>query len=469
MVVQRMFRITWALLLIALLAVPCSGEVKMKAFQRMQYQADDTDILNPERGFHKNADLIQGEPVRLNWVREQGCTLVRSYVQLDAFRDRPLTPEFLAQLRAGLERVREAGLKVLPIFSYNFPTDADIQANRLKQAPDAPLPIVLEHLRQLKPVLTENEDIIAALELGFVGAWGEWHSSANGLDSPAKKKTIQLAILRALPKSRMMQLRYPADLMALYPQPLTAKQGGSGTRQARTGWANMCFLSNESDSGTYLPIETKSAKQAYMEKMSAYVIVGGETCQITPGENRTDCPNAMAEMARFHYSYLNLDFFAPAIAKWEKEGCLPTIRQHLGYRLRLTEATLPRTGRPGDSLQIQLGIVNDGWAAPYNPRAVEIVLRAKADGTLHRLPLKVNPRQWQPSPEARTITTRMALPADLPEGEYDLLLNLPDPLPSLHDRPEYSIHLANRDLWEPQTGFNHLNATIQVLPPPIED
>jgi hypothetical protein len=55
------------------------------------------------------------------------------------------------------------------------------------------------------------------------------------------------------------------------------------------------------------------------------------------------------------------------------------------------------------------------------------------------------------------------LPNDMPSGEYELFLNLPDPYPCIHDRPEYSIRLANKDLWEPVTGYNSLNHKIRVL------
>lgn len=417
--------------------------------------------MNPERGFHKNTELLKAG--NLQWVRNQGYTLVRAYVRLDEFRDRLLTKEYLDRLTAGFAAVRAAGIKVLPIFAYNFPTDEDIKADRVKNSPDAPLPLVLQHLEQLKPILTANQDVIAALEIGFVGAWGEWHSSRNGLDSPENKRAILQAILRALPKSRMMQLRYPGDLMNIYPTPLDTKQAYSGSDQARTGWANMCFLSNASDSGTYWPLDTKAAKQKYLDQMTPYVIVGGETCQITPEENRTDCLTALPEFARFHFSYINLDFYPPTIEKWRHDGCLETIAKRLGYRLRLDDAHVPLQAHTGQALTVRFNIVNEGWAAPFNPRRVELVLRSKLGGHLLRFPVRVDPRRWQPDTAPYNVTAVIDIPNDVTEGEYDLLLNLPDPMPSLATRPEYAIRLANRDIWEPTTGFNRLQTTITVL------
>lgn len=45
--------------------------------------------------------------------------------------------------------------------------------------PDAPPDIILGQLKQLAPVLKANEDVIGIMDMGFVGAWGEWNRSTN--------------------------------------------------------------------------------------------------------------------------------------------------------------------------------------------------------------------------------------------------------------------------------------------------
>jgi len=54
------------------------------------------------------------------------------------------------------------------------------------------------------------------------------------------------------------------------------------------------------------------------------------------------------------------------------------------------------------------------------------------------------------------------LPPNLPAGNYEVLINLPDPEPTLFNNPLYSIQLANANTWEASTGYNKLNHTIQV-------
>ena len=47
-------------------------------------------------------------------------------------------------------------------------------------------------------------------------------------------------------------------------------------------------------------------------------------------------------------------------------------------------------------------------------------------------------------------------------GEYDIYLNLPDPMETLSDNPDYSIQLANEVVWEAETGYNSLLMRINV-------
>jgi Domain of unknown function (DUF4832) len=58
------------------------------------------------------------------------------------------------------------------------------------------------------------------------------------------------------------------------------------------------------------------------------------------------------------------------------------------------------------------------------------------------------------------------LPDDISPGRYEMFLNLPDPAPSLRERPEYSIRLANKNVWDAKTGFNSLNHSIAVKASP---
>jgi Domain of unknown function (DUF4832)/Domain of unknown function (DUF4874) len=419
------------------------------------------EFPNPERGFHNDINLISD--LDFSATRRKGYSLSRAYVRLDQYRNRPLPPELLAKLDRQFQLVRKAGIKVILRFNYNFPTG---ETDMIK-APDASLDLTLAHINQLKPLLQRNADVISVLQGGFIGAWGEWHNSGNGLDRPQPKAKILAALLTALPNNRMVQMRYPQDIKSSYPQPLTSANAFRGIPQSRVGFKNDCFLSNPSDAGTYEP-DLPGLKN-YASQIAPFIPVGGETCSATPSQQRTDCPSAQAELGKFHWSYLNVTFYEPALDRWREEGCYAEIARSLGYRFQLVRssfpATLPRKGQLKGNFVIQ----NIGYASPFNPRNLELILRARQTSKIYHIPILKplskthDPRFWQPQAGQISVDVRTKIPSNLPAGEYELLLNLPDPMPKLATRPEYSIRLANEQIWEVNTGFNSLQRTVKIL------
>lgn len=171
-----------ATLLLAL--VPVSARViAQPGTQTMTYMPSDENFPNPERGFYIqrsplwiDEERIPLEREELDQARAQGIDLIRTYYVLDRHRDRMLDDSVFAALQADLDTIRAAGFKVILRFTYNFPLDESCV-----RAIDAPLEIVLMHIDQLAPILRANVDVIAHMEAGFIGAWGEWHSSSNQL------------------------------------------------------------------------------------------------------------------------------------------------------------------------------------------------------------------------------------------------------------------------------------------------
>ncbi len=426
----------------------------------VNYQPTTAELLNPERGFYGNIELMSGQD--FSEIRSKGRTIANAYVRLDEYRNRPLPPAFLNKLNQQLQLVSKAGIKIIPRFAYNFPEGAADMA----QAPDANLALTIEHINQLKPILQKNSDVIAVLQAGFIGAWGEWHSSRSGLDRPQPKAKILAALLTAMPANRMVQLRYPDDIKRNYSQSLTISSAFRGGRQARVGFHNDCFLANQSDAGTYQ--SDLAGLKSYISKTAPFVPVGGETCQATPTEHRSDCPTAVAELARFQWSYLNADFYKADHDRWRREGCYSDISKKLGYRLQLVRSSFTPQVQRDRQLSGNFVIKNVGYASPFNPRSLELILRHQQTGKVYRLPiLKAlskthDPRFWLPQVGEISVDIRAKVPQAAPPGSYELLLNLPDPMPKLAKRPEYSIRLANNQIWEAKTGFNSLKRTVQL-------
>jgi hypothetical protein len=157
-----------------------------------------------------------------------------------------------------------------------------------------------------------------------------------------------------------------------------------------------------------------------------------------------------------HYSYLNADYNADVNNDWQTGGCLNNIKRKLGYRLVLKDATF----QLADSLYVIIHLQNSGYAAPFNPRPVQLVLRNTSSGQIYELNFNTEVRKWLPG--VITLQKSFALPAGIMAGNYDLLLNLPDKYPTLKMKPAFSIRLANDNVWEDNTGYNKLNYTITI-------
>jgi len=406
----------------------------------------DGEAQGPERGFYSAADILD-EGDDLSWVVEEGNALVYAGVHLDDYADADLPEALVDDIGAGLGRVRDAGLKVVLRFVYN---DGPIGAD------DASLARIEGHLAQLAPVLAENADVVALLQAGFIGAWGEWHSSTHGLDTPENRAAVLEAALDALPASRMAALRTPHFKDEIFPGgPLTEAAAFGGEGAARVGHHNDCFLASDDDMGTYLdPIEEW---KGYLAEDGRFTPVGGETCAVNPP--RSECESALEELARLHYTYLNAGYHQDVLASWEAGGCKDEIRGRLGYRFVLSEASWTARVRPGGKLHVLAALENAGFAAPFNERPLRAVLSSGDAHWVAELP--DDPRRWEPGAPI-ALEWILALPDDVPEGACSLALTLPDATSGIAGRPEYAIRFANDGVWDELTGTNVLTTELEI-------
>jgi hypothetical protein len=406
-------------------------------------------------------------------AREQGMSLLRMSWVLSDFRDRPLSSAMLDRIRADCDAARAAGVKIIALFNYNQGPVGE---------PDAPLEIVLGHIEQLRPVLRENSDVLALMEAGFIGTWGEWHHSTNNLMDHTRE--IVEKILDVLPRDRMIALRTPQYKIDLYgAAPLTAAETFTGTPRARIGAHNDCFLASITDWGTWTTRNVAAAKSFYHQD-NLYVPQTGETCNAKEdAQPFIGCENALRELAYQHFNSLNSGYHPDVLNGWTSSGCMPEIQRRLGYRFRLMESSLevvaraippaapaimpaqncpPRdpsreTASTGTIARATVTLRNDGFGNLYNPRPVFLIARDRATGRMTRQAIPTDPRRWMPD-ETTTIHTDITLPP----GEYDLLLHLPDASEALRTRSEYSVRFANPDVWEPATGMNRLAERVTI-------
>jgi hypothetical protein len=453
------------------------------------YATDYASFPNPERGFLRaseahswNADEQSYALLDRNTLDDyrlkEHITLIKRYFYLDGFINSAIPQWYLDKMQLDFNALRAAGLKAVVRFAY---------ANHSFLPPygDADKTRVLAHLDQLRPILQNNIDVINIVEAGFIGNWGEWFytdyfvedpynpSNITSLDYNNRHQVLQ-KMLEVLPKSRMVQLRTPFYKYNIYgtlvgspalPVPLDSAQAHDGSDIARTGHHNDCFLGNETDAGTYGKWVSVADDKSYVEAETKYVPMGGEICEPGIGQSRFDCRSAIKELTRFHWSYLNVQTGNSSTAiydGWNAGGCLSEIKRKLGYRLALVRGSYPQKVTSGEVLSLAIQLKNDGWSSPINPRPVNLVLRQKGTGNIYTVPLaKEDPRFWLAGTSRTIFHTSKA---NVPPGDYELLLHLPDAAPTLSARPEYAIRMANTRVWEETAGYNNLRHTLTVAP-----
>jgi len=475
----------------------------------VRYTVSDSDFANPERGFYRAAEVHVSNYTPLDMARLQSwrtlqqadgggiyklySTLVFRSIVLDGFTNSALSNDVLDKIKTDFSTARQAGVKLIVRFSYTTTSHGGSCPDGGICPPygDAPKSIVLQHIAQLKPLLQDNADVIACVQEGFIGIWGEnYYSdyfgdpSSNGqgklLDNNWQDRIDVLrAVLDAVPASRMVQVREP-QMKQRYvyginapvtSAALTEAEAFSGEDKARIGLHNDCFLSGVGDYGTYDDYGNSSTPrqpavgvlQAYAQKDNQYTAVGGETCDDTYSP-QNDCETAgMAQttMRGLHYSFLNCAYNNDVNNDWVDGGCMENIKRDLGYRFVLTTGIFPgQPVRAGMQFKITLQLRNDGYASPYNQRPARLILRAQKGGKEYAFDLATDVRKWYSG--ALTVNETISTDAAMPAGAYDLLLSLPDAAASLAGRPEYAIRLANTGVWEEATGYNKLGATVTI-------
>lgn len=300
--------------------------------------------------------------------------------------------------------------------------------------------------------------------------------------------------LEVVPETRSIAIRYPLAKAALLEgealteltEPLTDETAHQNTLRARLGAVNDCFLASVDDFGTYyyggipeLDTPEEVAEQIvreknYLSQDNLYVPMGGETCAEEPYTAPAfgSFPEyAEKEFEQMRWTTLNTDYNQGTLDALG--DYLAVAKRRLGYRLELVSSSLPGAAEAGSDVTLTLTLTNSGYASPINPRNLEVVFRGE-DDTLTTRPVETkredgtDPRFWQPG---RTQTVSVTVAAPEVAGDFEVLVNLPDPmLPNVVTSTlaeatlarNYAIRLANEGVWEADTGLNKLDHTLTV-------
>lgn len=421
-----------------------------------------------------------------------GLTMAQTYCYITEFSECRISDAKIALLEKSLARIRKRGLKTMLRFAYE---------NGRESLVGPTLDRILGHLDQLAPVIQANSDVICVMQAGFVGAWGEWHSSKHQIEKDrANLARLMEKILDVLPKDRMTQVRSPRYKRwvigheEVEGMPIVdATTAHSGSPLARIGFHNDGFLAGDTCGGTFRdpPFFSNPGNPEfdYTTRESPYVAADGELFW-RDHAGHIDGFKAMLRMRLHHYGTFSIwhshsgregkpysidnwmrqrvtaeqiatarlpqddGYFTDSTGAPVERTAFEYITDHLGYRLELQQAKFTEALRAGGRFSLEVELINRGFAVPHNPRPVIAVL-IDWEGRVAELPFDgVRPCEWQPfDPGDETfapMTHPFSLVVDLPDGVepgwYQLGLWLPDAATSIRLDPRYAVRMANRDV-----------------------
>lgn len=440
-----------------------------------------------------------------------GLTLAQTYCYLDGFMDKPLSEQKLELLQKSFDNLRKRGLKAVLRFAYE---------KTIGQSSGPELQDILGHIDQLTPVIRKNADVIFVMQAGFVGAWGEWHSSARGLEKDhSALAAIVARILDVLPADRMTQVRVPKYKRWVLEQPILggdhqvidSQTAHTDIPAARIGFKNDGFLAGDTCGGTWPEpphfSNPGNPEFDYMTNESPYLAIDGELFWADQA-GKVDGLKAAIRMRLHHYSSFSLahsysgkegkpfsiddwmqtplteaeilsaklplsdGYFKDASGNETPRTQFEYIRDHLGYRIEMQRVTFPGVINTGGELAVEAELINRGFSTIHNPRPVLFVL-IDIDGRVAEFPVRdADPRKWQPyqpgdadyKPLTHKISIKSQLPDSLKPGCYQLGLWMPDAYGSLRVDPRYAVRFANQNVpwWTDADGGYGINILAHV-------
>jgi hypothetical protein len=408
--------------------------------QTVNYTTDSSIFANPERGMYYHTETNSSGYSLLNQTSlvnnrvNNNITLILRVFYLEGFRNSAISTTYLNNIQTDLNTCRNARIKMIVRFAYN---DGGFSGDD-----DAPKAIILNHINQLSSILNVNQDVIACVQMGFIGRWGEGYYTnyfgSNGVLT-TQNITDRNEILQSICNN------FPRQIQVRTPLFKTRLVGTVANTNSKIGHHNDSFLSSNSEQGTYNNV---TVERLYVQQESDYVPVGGE-CNEFP-TSYTNCSTAITDMGKYSWAYLNsVGYASGLISSWQTNGCLDEIKKRLGYRFELVSSTLS-----GNSLNLKIN--NTGFGHVINPRPIKLVLKNTSTNAETFFDLPTDCKLW-----LKNSLINIDYPiTGVADGNYKLYLFSPD---FYNNFPEYSIRFANTGVWNASTGYNDLNQTISIV------
>lgn len=379
--------------------------------------------------------------------------------------DYDLDETFFTNLRATLENCRKNGSTIALRFRY----DANGKLNPEPSTYDK----MIDHINQIQAdgLLEDYKDIIAFVETGFVGSWGE-HWGGKYCSFEDKARLVDL-LLDAVPEEIPITVRTPMTFVTwagIAEEDLGEYIAEPGSDAARIGLYNDGYMGSDSDLGTY---HDRERDTTWVGRQALTSYFGGEfsgNLEFTMQYDTYLPENAIPEMYKTHLSYVNSNIYQlykdyTFGAEYDVENVdnsayygetvYKFMRDHIGYRFVLRDSDLSAKVEQGGILTLHADIENTGFANPLMEQKAELIL--EKDGNYIRTEVDVNTREWY----SRTTVSpafEMKLPGGLEPGEWNVYFKLSTGNNTLEEMHMRSVKFANENTWNAALGANYLGS-----------
>lgn len=321
---------------------------------KKQYTSQKEDLRNPSRGFYVQIDSNRLK--RVEELYDEGYRLVLVAYDIIEYRDEKIGDEKIKELNDILRQIRNYHMKAIVRPAYGFDELEYNDASSFVQ--------LEEHVEQIAEVLNSNKDVILCTQAGFLGPWGEWHSSiylsGEEEENTAYRNRLLQKLLEEYDSSIIIDVRRPRFIR-------DAKKAGISI--SRMGFHNDGLLASESDYGTYDdPDYTREEELRYINEAIATGVNGGEMSKSSPFSNPQ---NAVKEFTELKISYMNAKYNKEVLQSWKDEtlageNAYSYIEKRLGYRYFVTELEAPNRICKIPFLKnlqhLKLKMINEGFA-----------------------------------------------------------------------------------------------------------
>ncbi|WP_295154952.1 DUF4832 domain-containing protein [uncultured Ruminococcus sp.] len=339
--------------------------------------------------------------------------------------------------------------------------------------------VIAQHQEKVGAVISGYTDVIAAVECGIIGPWGEMHTSSR-TDAASEKKIIG-KWLEVLPEELTVNVRKPSDFCAwsgVDISDIDQYTAEEGTDAYRIGLYNDGYLGSSSDLGTY---KNRDKEIKWLTTRTAHTLFGGELVKWDSGDSSTPRNNiAYIEKEGFktHTSYLNKDWNDVVMNGFRnttynggdslykgKTTEFEYLTNRMGYRFVVRDVYMTTELSPDENFVLQTFVENVGFGNLIKDEKTSVMIKGDDFEKEFKLwePDEVesasdfNARNWLSGTsltdrKTNIMSAELDLPDDMPAGDYKVYIKIAN---RKEGEGEYPIRFSNE-------GSNVYDTTLKA-------